>query len=201
MSNYSVYMIISPNGKRYIGMTMRKVEYRWGHGRGYMNNEPFAKDIEKYGWDNFVKTVLFTGLTEKEASEKEQHLIKLYETQNPQKGYNREMGGINYKMCAQTKEKIRISHLGQVRDAEYRRHISESKKGIKNGMFGKYDGQNPNATKVIAIKGDNEFSFDSISAACREFKLSKNAFKNVSACCKGKRKTAYGYIWRYANDC
>ena len=42
-----------------------------------------------------------------------------------------------------------------------------------------------NAAKVIAIKGDNEFSFDSISAACREFKLSKNAFKNVSACCKG----------------
>lgn len=200
MSNYSVYMIVSPEGKRYIGMTMRKVEYRWNHGRGYKKNEPFMNDIEKFGWDKFKKVVLAKDLSEKEASKKEQFYIRFFKTQDPQKGYNREMGGKTYEMAEQTKEKIRVSHLGQFRDEEYRKHISESKKGAKNGMFGKYDGQNPNATKVIATNGEEELSFDSISEASRQLRLSKNAFKNISACCKGKRKTAYGYVWRYADD-
>ena len=201
MSNYSVYMIISPEGKRYIGMTMRKVEYRWNSGKAYKDNDALWRDIEKFGWDNFKKVILAKNLTEKEASKKEQHYISFFNTQNPQKGYNREMGGKYFKMSEQTKEKIRIANSGQIRNEEYRKHISESKKGIKNGMFGMRGGLNPHSTKVIAINGIEKIHFDSISEASRMLQLSKNAFKNISACCKGKRKTAYGYVWRYADDC
>ena len=30
---YTVYEHIAPNGKKYIGITRRKPEYRWNHGR------------------------------------------------------------------------------------------------------------------------------------------------------------------------
>lgn len=194
-------MIISPEGKRYIGMTMRKVEYRWNSGKAYKNNDAMWRDIERFGWDNFKKVILAKNLTEKEASKKEQYYISFFNTQDSQKGYNREMGGKYFEMAEQTKEKIRIANSGQIRSEDYRRHISESKKGIKNGMFGMYDGLNPNSTKVIAVNGTDKIHFDSISEASRQLHLSKNAFKNISACCKGKRRTAYGYVWRYADDC
>jgi len=41
------------------------------------------------------------------------------------------------KLSEQTKRKMRESHIGKIRSEEYRKHISEAKKGKKNGMFGK----------------------------------------------------------------
>lgn len=46
MSNYSVYVITSPEGKKYVGMTMHKPEYRWNNGNGYFQNERFYADIK-----------------------------------------------------------------------------------------------------------------------------------------------------------
>ncbi len=74
--------------------------------------------------------------------------------------------------------------------------ISESKKGIKNPMYGKCGNLNKNSISVIATdKNGNEITFQSISMAAKELGLSDNAFKNISACCKNKRPTAYGYKW------
>lgn len=200
MSNYSVYMLVSPNKKRYIGMTRQKVSYRWNYGKGYKENAPLWNDIIKYGWDRFEKYILEEGLTEGQASRKEQIYIALFGTQNPETGYNREMGGKHFKMAEQTKAKMSLAHIGQIRDEEYRKHISESKRGIKNGMFGRFGSLSPNASKVIAIKDGEEIRFGSICDAARKLNLSKNAFKNISACCKGKRRSAYGYVWRYEDD-
>ena len=35
MNNYTVYMHVSPSGKRYIGITGQDVKKRWGNGIGY----------------------------------------------------------------------------------------------------------------------------------------------------------------------
>lgn len=35
MKSYTVYKHTSPSGKVYIGITCRKPEYRWNHGKGY----------------------------------------------------------------------------------------------------------------------------------------------------------------------
>ena len=37
MNNYTVYCHIFPNGKRYVGITKQKPEYRWDNGNGYRN--------------------------------------------------------------------------------------------------------------------------------------------------------------------
>lgn len=203
MNVYSVYMISSPEGKKYIGMTMKKVTYRWRNGEGYQQNEELYADIKKFGWDSFDKTIIASGLTKEKAEQTEIENIRKYKTQDPAYGYNHEMGGMHPKTLAEsTKRKNSLSHIGLPRSEEHCKHISESKMGDQNGMFGMYGGLNPNATKVIATASDGgEITYDSISSACRVLNLSKNAFKNVSAACKGKRRSAYGFTWRYADDC
>lgn len=47
---YTVYMHISPSGKRYVGITRQRPVARWKNGRGYINNEYFYRAIKKYGW-------------------------------------------------------------------------------------------------------------------------------------------------------
>lgn len=52
---YSVYIHQNlTNGKRYVGITCKKPERRWGYqGAGYKSQTYFWKAIQKYGWDNF----------------------------------------------------------------------------------------------------------------------------------------------------
>ena len=201
MSNYSVYVLTSPEGKRYIGMTMRKPETRWNSGRGYKNNDEMYRDIEHHGWENFEKEIVAKGLTREDAEMLERKLIKRYDARKPEHGYNIECGGIHPKHHDErTKQKMSVSSSGKFRDEEYRRHISESKRGAMNGMFGRFDKLNPQSREVTATRGSEVLRFESISGGSRFLGLSKNAFKNISACCAGKRRTAYGYVWRYADD-
>lgn len=199
MRNYSVYVLTSPDGKRYVGMTMRKPEYRWRYGKNYEDNRRLAEALRCFGWENFKKEIVAENLTKEEACARERSLIEEYQTQDPRYGYNIEMGGVPEHLAEQTKAKMSEAHKGQVRDEIYRKHISESKKGEKNGMYGKLGELNPKARTVEAydFAGNLLFIFPAISEACRALNLSKNAFKNISACCMGKRRSAYGYVWRY----
>lgn len=106
--NFSVYMHTSPNGKRYIGITSRKPEYRWNGGRGYQGSLHFYNAILKYGWDNIRHDILFESLTRDEAIQNEIALIAIYETANPRKGYNITHGGegaLGVKQSAETRAK------------------------------------------------------------------------------------------------
>lgn len=92
---YCIYMHINKiNNKFYIGMTGRKVEQRWGsNGSNYSTQTHFWNAIQKYGWDNFEHTVLLEQLTKEEACKIEVLLISLFNTQNPNYGYNVSPGG------------------------------------------------------------------------------------------------------------
>ena len=80
----------------YFGITRNKPEKRWNKGKGYFNNEHFTRAIKKYGWDEgFSHEIILSGLTEKEASEKEKFYIRKYKTNNRDYGYNIAVGGID----------------------------------------------------------------------------------------------------------
>ena len=62
-------------------------------------------------------------------------------------------------------------------------------------MKGKYVGsKNPKARKVVCIETGQIFNCE---RCANEFlgKTVKN--RNISACCRGERKTSYGYHWEY----
>lgn len=88
MGDYKIYKYTSPSGGVYIGQTCNNIEQRaGGTGCQYLNrnkktgdfNQPaIAHAIIKYGWDNFKKEIVFSGLTSEEADEKERELIREY---------------------------------------------------------------------------------------------------------------------------
>lgn len=115
MKKFYVYVHVCPNGKRYVGATTkRKPEYRWMKGRGYIR-QLFGEAILKYGWDNITHDV-FEVDSKEEMYRKEIELISFYHTNDPRYGYNHSIGG----------EK---SALGCKYSEEYRKRLSESRKG------------------------------------------------------------------------
>ena len=93
MDKYSVYVHTNRvNRKRYVGVTMQVPERRWQKGYGYAGT-PFGEAIAEYGWDAFDHQILFEGLTKEQASKKEIELIAVFESNNPNFGYNVSAGG------------------------------------------------------------------------------------------------------------
>lgn len=89
---FSVYMHITPNGKRYIGITGRSVNARW-HPKNYEDCRAFYKAIQKYGWDSITHHIISVGLTKEEAKNAERFLIEKYRTTDKRFGYNILKGG------------------------------------------------------------------------------------------------------------
>lgn len=131
-NNYYVYKHTSPNGKVYIGITIRKPEKRWGSNGINYRTQVFYRAIQKYGWDNIKHEILFEGLSKEEAEQKEIELIALYHSNDKDFGYNIDNGGhcLN-SFSEEHKRKISDSKKGKPRDAETIRKVKEALTGRK----------------------------------------------------------------------
>lgn len=107
---YFVYMHITPSGKRYIGITCKeKVTQRWGKCSGYKTQPYFYKAIQKYGWENIEHIIIAEGLEEETAKQMEKDLIREYESNNKEKGYNLTIGGdgvVGYQITEEVRKKL-----------------------------------------------------------------------------------------------
>lgn len=70
--------------------------------------------------------------------------------------------------------------------------MSENRKGLLVGE------ENPSARTIQCVELDRIFC--TMKDAAEALGLPKAATSNISSCCSGKLKTAYGYHWRYADD-
>ena len=176
MNNYKVYKFTTPSNKIYIGVTRQNVERRWRKGRAYKTNSYLTYAINKHGWDNIIKEVLFNNLSYDEASQKEKELIKLYKSDQREFGYNIDHGG--------------ISNNREVSD-ETRKKLSDINIGVNKGF------KSPIAKKVFQydIQGNFIKTWYSVADARRA-----TGIKGIDSCCRGKYITAGGYIWLYDNN-
>lgn len=93
------------NGKVYIGISQHTWQQRAGvGGQNYFRNLVFARDIAKYGWNNFTHEVLASGLKNREALDLEFDYIRKYRSYLPEYGYNIDIRNANAKMvrCKET---------------------------------------------------------------------------------------------------
>lgn len=146
-NNYTVYMHKNKiNGKVYIGITKQKINSRWRKGKGYKECK-FRNAIDKYGWDNFEHIILFEHLSKESACNKEMELIKKYNSNDRNFGYNVSTGGdsgaigTHRKMSDEHKEKDRIVHLGE-----------------KNGMYGRKGTKHPSYGKHLSDETKRKMS-------------------------------------------
>lgn len=93
MNTYTVYQLVSPDGKSYIGATRQALKRRWRAGHGYKNNPSLWADIQKHGWHDFLRIIHGFDLSAEEAHAMEIDLIREYRTTEPEYGYNRSTGG------------------------------------------------------------------------------------------------------------
>jgi group I intron endonuclease len=182
--DYKLYVHISPNDKRYYGITKQKTEYRWRNGKAYKNNKYFINAIKKYGWNNFKHEVLFTDLTKSEAKLLEQIYIVLYDTTNREKGYNITLGGEGSNGLKHTEEsKQRISKnnakywKGKHLTEETRKKLSKANKGKNHPMYGKNLSEETKQKLSETHKGKN---------------LSEETKQKLSKAFKGKNHPMYG---------
>ena len=205
---YLVYKHTTPNNKVYIGITKHKnPKRRWENGKGYWSNEHFTNAIKKYGWDNIKHEVLYTNLSKEEAEEKEKELIRQYKSYNRKYGYNIEKGGsLNKEVSKETRNKLRINATGKKASEETKTKMSESHKGKNCYWYGKHLSEaTKKALSEIRKKKVNQYTvtgeyiktYDSMKDAAQEYNVSR---QNIYASCSKRRKTACGYIWRYANE-
>lgn len=183
MFNYTVYKHICPNGKIYVGITKNDPFKRWANGEGY-KGMLFYKAIQKYGWGNIKHEILYENLTKEEACQKEIELIAQYKSNQRKFGYNCESGGLsNWEISDQTREKLRISHLGQLAWNKGLKMENDQKIKIRNSLPCK---------PIMCIEACQTFS--SIQQAAKIMGIPS---ANISAVCRGIRKTANKYSFKY----
>ena len=167
--NWSVYCFTAPNGKRYVGITSLKPEYRWREGKGYKHNHYLSNSIKKYGWENIKKEIIADNISEIYAKELEKFYIKEWDLMNPVKGYNQTIGGDGAP--------------GLVRTEVAKKNSKEAQKGSTT-------------KKVLKFNVDGTFikEFETMTEAYRETGIH---YSKISLVCNGKRKTAGGFMWRF----
>ena len=202
---YTVYVLRDEDGKVYVGATSQPVKRRWNHGNGYRHHPELWLKIQVQGWETIHKEIAAKGLDKSSASRLEQELIERYDSTNPTKGYNRDLGGLtNEKLVSvPTRQKISSSLMGEHHprygkhlSEEHRSKIAESNRGLKRSKN--------TCTKMGEAheKPVAQYSMDGCLIAV--FESGRKAAiatgvqaSHISKVCKHQRVTAGGYKWCY----
>lgn len=213
-----IYQIINKqNGKRYIGKTVNSISERWNnHKKDYLKdkykNRPLYRAMNKYGLDSFEINQIEECHYE-ELNDRERYWIEFYGTFK--NGYNATRGGdgsqyIDYKKIFDLYQKNfsykEITELigcceDTVISALKNYHLSANERFEKSCL--------KKQKAVLMLDKNTEKPiryFASIKEALnylqqignsQQKSLKKMCGTHISAVCKGKRKTAYGYKWKY----
>lgn len=152
--SFFVYIHTCPNGKKYVGGTVRSPKRRWNNGNGYTGNLSFYNDIQKYGWNN-IKHEIFETKSKCLMAYWERLLIYHYNTIDNEFGYNQTSGGEQFSgwqcnedlknkmskivkgrklkpLSEDTKKKISETLKGRKLSAEHKKNIGKGGRGRKH---------------------------------------------------------------------
>jgi group I intron endonuclease len=199
---YKIENII--NHKIYIGQTNFSLEKRFkehckdAYARD-KEQRPLYAAMRKYGIENFQ---IF--LVEETSSPQEREIFWIEQYRSFKNGYNATQGGegtkyLDYDLvlatyqeiqnCTKVAEKLNISRdsVSAIVKSFEEKVLSATEVGKTKGtLINQYD-----------LKGNFIQTFPSIKSAAKF--LGVAGVSHISDVCKGTRKTAYGYIWKYSN--
>lgn len=99
-----------------------------------------------------------------------------------------------HELSEETKRKLSEANKGKQRSEETKQKISENNAKTMQGKFGS---DNPNSKRVAQYNKQTKKLikiWDSIMDVERELGINPG---NISSCCKGKLKSAGGFVWKY----
>lgn len=182
-----VYLVQNKiNGKKYFGQSMN-VEHRlYEHKYNIKHNNHLKNAINNYGIDNFIFK-LYVACKPQYMNRIEKLLIRVNDTTNSEKGYNKDSGGTSgYQFSDDIKQKISIANsgknhhmYGKHHSEETKRKISEAHKGrIGNSAFKGHKHSEESKRKISkATKGKNNPNYNpNVPNAKELYALSKKGY-------------------------
>lgn len=109
-----IYKIVNPNNGIYIGQSVN-ITRRWNEYsklKGCGENTRLINSLKKYGFKNHKFEILHQ-CEKEQLNELEIYYIDLFQSFNTEQGLNLHSGGNNHIVSDETREKLRVSHLGQ----------------------------------------------------------------------------------------
>lgn len=153
---------------------------------------------------DYLIEIMFENLSWEDACKKEKEFIQLYGRRDLHMGtlVNLTNGGDGQS----TPSAETLIKLKYVKTKEHREKLRNAKLGSKNPFYNKKReshsiwmlNNHPNRKCVLQFNKNGSFIKEWISAKDVEINEGIN-YKNISACCRGKRKSAGGYIWKFKN--
>ena len=106
------------NNKVYIGLTTLTLAKRWNAHKAVSKykNSHLYQSIRKYGVQNFIIEEIDSTDNFKKLGELERYYIKLYDSQNPKKGYNITAGGESNQLDANPRATLTLNEVIQIRN-------------------------------------------------------------------------------------
>lgn len=202
------------NGKAYIGKTLKTIAERWKeHLKDSQNtskeHRPLYAAMKKYGIDNFsIEEV--ECCSDCELSDREKYWIEYFGTFKY--GYNATVGGdgrpyLDYDVLVETYNQVHnlVKTAKLCNCDEHHLATILRARGIK--ILSHAEVMKQQYSKVVnqyTLQGEYVQTFSSSQLAARFVKPdSKNIYGvagHITDVCRGKRKTAYGYIWKFSSE-
>lgn len=205
----TIYKITNKiNNKCYVGQTTQNVNIRWKqHLKPKKYKCAIYSAFQKYGINNFTFEILEAVLDEF-INEKEVYYIKKFNSFND--GYNLTKGGEGIKglkkkrkyedivpdLYSELKSTVKVANKLSISRITVRTILKEK------GLFEK-NNSSYNYKKVQVLQFDLRDNFiceyKSIAEACFKLGKTNKQISEISKCCRNKRKSAWGYKWKYKN--
>ena len=209
-----IYKIVNDiNNKIYVGKTRRTIEQRWREHLLERNriddkNRPIYKAMSKYGIEHFHIEIIeeISVQDEQLLNEREKYWIEYLNSYKD--GYNATFGGdgqgyadyeIIYKLYMNKKTFKEISQITGYGTDTISRAVQSY--GITQNEI--KERVNQHNRKPVAQLDKNTEEILKVYPSCREALKEMTGNENITSgghigmVCKGTRKTAYGYKWKY----
>lgn len=209
------------SGKWYVGQTIEEEKRFKSHIYDAINkksNTHFHRALRKYGLENWVYCVLEDNILRENLNMREIDWIEYYDSFYS--GYNLTLGGGGIKgkpsgmkgkpawnkgkiniYSEETKRKQSESHKG-IKNYNYNKpRTEETKKKISNALKGRpspFKGK-PSPNRKQVLKYDLNGNYIQTYISVLEAKNQNPKCEAISAVCRGERKQAGGFIWKYAS--
>jgi group I intron endonuclease len=217
------------NGKCYFGQTIKRVEIRKNEHFNALRkskhyNDHLQKAFNKYGESAFVFTVISDSEADSQLDGLEKQLIEIFQTMNPEHGYNKVSGGnLNKKFSPESIEKNRQSRLryfangGEVpnkgkkmsAEAVENNRIAQLKHASSEGYIHPWQGMNHSLetkekqsqarkgklpSNSISVIGPDGFVCPSLTIASYIYKIERHAISKAIKNNKPYKGMSFSYL-------
>lgn len=189
---FCLYIHTTPSGKKYVGITSQRPKVRWHNGKGYRSSY-FARAINKYGWENIKHEIVATDLTKEDAIRLEREYIRMLDTTNRSKGYNRSFGG-----------EVPANDMADCDEYRLRQSMTSHRKWTENRVrpnHGIPPRKKENKYRKKVYQYDKDWNLIAIHESVAECANAIGVTRTpVSEACNGKARTCGGFYLRFENE-